>query len=119
MKTKTSIDKRTLIIARILLNQYETDYIKVAEEFGKDMYVTMRADLQDKGFTNEEIPEIIYRRFRYTQTSVLKFIAYACSLYEDYKTLDELKDIIKELTSLELTDDDIGLSILEYAEMIS
>lgn len=108
-----------------LIDDYLSDYIPIAvdalklnDDDGRDwlkdktFIELISNDLDDKGFSKSEIDEILFREL--STNTAYKIVAYCLSLYDDYKTIDELKDIIQDyysITTDEFTDEDLELII--------
>ena len=107
----------------MLINEFK----KLFEAYKKEIPVSVEelnteieVDLEDKGFSNEEINEIISND-KISNTTMYKAIAYFLLLFDiDWDTIKELKNTIKfqEIMDIEnLTDEDLK-GILKYRDEV-
>lgn len=100
-------------------NYYE-DYttVGVSLEFHPDddfeqIHGMIAEDLDDKGFTEDEIDEILNEKP--CLKTQYKFIAYAVSLYHEFYDINELKTLLDEMGHNldDFTDDDLNSILTE------
>lgn len=118
------------IIDRIV-DSYLDDYIKVAKEQlntnedrdwlrDKDFIEIIENDLSDKGFSKQEINEILNNN-KSKETSY-KIVAYCLCLLMDYTNIKELKECIKEYVKEDYIENDFSeddlKQVLRYREII-
>lgn len=93
----------------IALNRYfngilQNDLDSALAEFGETTENVLEeiaeADLVDKGFTDEEIDQIICRQLN--KETAYKFMAYFILLYTDFNSSNELMNVIEEHPDLSL-----------------
>ena len=105
------------------LNSYKSDYYNVAQDtlssihpdanitesdILNEMELIIKEDLADTGFTEEEIEQVLEQSL--DNDVAYKFMAYFCSLYNDYTSSNELMKLIEENQDLDLdefTEEDI------------
>lgn len=101
------------------INSYKDDYYYVAQErlgaihpdadIREDDILTelesiVKEDLNDKGFTKEEIEEILEQNL--TKETAYKFMAYFISLYDEAYTVEEVKSVIDNHPDLDIEEFD-------------
>lgn len=101
------------------INSYKNDYYFVAQEKlsaihpdadirEDDILVELESivkeDLDDKGFTKEEIEGILEQNL--TKAIAYKFMAYFISLYDEAYTAEEVKSVINEHPDLDIEEFD-------------
>ena len=84
-------------------NIYVDDYANIQDDTNKDVKDMIIEDLEDKGFSKEEIDELV--KFEESDCNInslpsldtwTKFSCYAISLVNDFSSYDKMCDIIDE-----------------------
>ena len=87
--------------------QYEEAMCKAANEQNISTMEVLEADLYDKGFAREEIQDLITHQFR-DITTKYHFLAYACKLFGDYDSPNDIKRLLTdEFGDCDLTDEEL------------
>lgn len=103
-----------------LYEDYYCEYERLATENGyhpdddfEKIYEMMAEDLDDKGFTDDEIDEILYKHP--SKNTIYKFIAYKLLTYDDFYDKDSLLERLLDakIDTDQLTEDDINNILLQ------
>lgn len=92
----------------IALNRYYNDFYSVLDEpedtIEQVLEEIVTNDLEDKGFTDEEIEQILGRQLN--KETAYKFMAYFILLFTDFNSSNELMKVIEEHPDLSLDEFD-------------
>lgn len=105
----------------MLINEFKKLFEAYKKEIpvsAEELNMAIEDDLEDKGFSKEEINEIISND-KISNTTMYKAIAYFLLLFDiEWNTIKELKDTIKEQEIMDIeniTDEDLK-GILKYRD---
>lgn len=116
-----------------LWNSYVNDYMMIVFEENRDLFndiedvieseelkASITEDLEDKGFSKEEIEELCENNGGSIDT-LYKIIAYIISLYNDYSSKDELIELLEEHPDTDIdnyTDEDLNKILIAYDKLV-
>ena len=102
----------------VLYKRYVSDFSKSLKENNSEdsLEETLRDDLLDKGFSDDEIDNILEERT--SIEDICKFVAYASLLFNEFDSTEELKLNIEENTGITIEDNAVLQKILNKRDSV-